>query len=66
MRLFGLFVALCVHSLAVTTSSVSPSSTIPVISIADRTPVAGVSMVIGIVEKEDKNPLFVQASRPQV
>jgi hypothetical protein len=41
-------------------SATTPSSTIPVISLADRTPVKGVGMVIGTVEKHAKNPLFVQ------
>ena len=41
-------------------SSAAPASTIPIISIAERNPVAGVSTVIGKVDKHPSNPLFVQ------
>ena len=38
----------------------APTSTIPIISVVDREPTAGVATVIGKVQKHPSNPLFVQ------
>lgn len=50
------YVALALLALA----HAAPPVSIPVISIVDRTPVDGVKMVIGEIQKSPRNPLFVQ------
>ena len=55
--LFASVAVLCAVPYLVTAD---PTSTIPIISIAERSPTSGVSTVIGKVEKHSSNPLFVQ------